>query len=390
MSKKRFELKSLSERELVKEALKWSNATLQEQVSMYTSNPKYRPIYKQMAVDSAEDILFLLQHLESSLALELFRSNRGILASCNPNHAPALVRVISGLNNKQDALEVFLVLNDASRRETVLLLGAQSRSRVDKALTKCMINTINKKQKTSTRIRLVSTIGLLRYLEERFHTCASVKCRKNNSIPFEPFTTFRMDPVKERCFHLACLGNEDKAMPLSELPVELLLLIGSYLPSQYRAWLCLQETYLYSVFASQFHDDEAIVSEVLQLATEVDMMRSELVHGPNVNCADSAGRTPLLLAAQLGDAAMMKLLMEKGANVNKRDSNGQTALMRSVEYGFEAGVVILLGAKDIDIDVEDVHGRTALQLAEARKSEEIVRLLRAAAEVQNSRKQGFS
>ena len=49
-----------------------------------------------------------------------------------------------------------------------------------------------------------------------------------------------------------------------------------------------------------------------------------------------------------------------------------------MDNGFEAGVVILLGAKDINIYVKDVQGRTALELAKLGESEEIVRLLCAA------------
>jgi ankyrin repeat protein len=48
--------------------------------------------------------------------------------------------------------------------------------------------------------------------------------------------------------------------------------------------------------------------------------------GADVNRLDGYGVTPLHVATQYGNVAMMRLLVSQGADVTKRDRDGDTAL----------------------------------------------------------------
>ena len=47
--------------------------------------------------------------------------------------------------------------------------------------------------------------------------------------------------------------------------------------------------------------------------------------GANVNASDEAGRTPLIVAINLGDETMAKYLIKKGADPNIQDDEGWSA-----------------------------------------------------------------
>jgi len=51
-----------------------------------------------------------------------------------------------------------------------------------------------------------------------------------------------------------------------------------------------------------------------------------------VNCTDQRGQTPLMLAAQANNIAVIQLLLDRQASINKADHDGQTALFYAVSY----------------------------------------------------------
>ena len=85
------------------------------------------------------------------------------------------------------------------------------------------------------------------------------------------------------------------------------------------------------------HDIMATVSE-----GDVSKVKDMLKRAPFLaNAKDSAGRTPLSVAAWCGHTAVAQLLLDSGAEINVRDCYGWTPL-REAETGARTAVVELL------------------------------------------------
>lgn len=83
---------------------------------------------------------------------------------------------------------------------------------------------------------------------------------------------------------------------------------------------------------------------VLQFAVmecDVEVVRSLVDNGADVNRRNSVGRTPLMYAAMQGRVDNVKLLLEKGADVNALAPNGVTALSLAAYNGRREVVKIL-------------------------------------------------
>ena len=52
---------------------------------------------------------------------------------------------------------------------------------------------------------------------------------------------------------------------------------------------------------------------------QIDVVRSLLDHGSDIEEKDSDRRTPLAVASKFGQLEVAKLLIERGANVNSRE-----------------------------------------------------------------------
>ena len=74
------------------------------------------------------------------------------------------------------------------------------------------------------------------------------------------------------------------------------------------------------------------------------------------------GFTPLLFAAQQGDAESVRILLGAGADVNEATPEGSTALIRAAANGHVAAVKLLL-EKGADASAADDNGMTALHYA---------------------------
>lgn len=65
-----------------------------------------------------------------------------------------------------------------------------------------------------------------------------------------------------------------------------------------------------------------------------------LSNGAHVNVQDKLGRTPAMIAAELGNDAMLSLLIENDADMALRDKEGQgqTVYLFSLRLGFQNGL----------------------------------------------------
>lgn len=89
---------------------------------------------------------------------------------------------------------------------------------------------------------------------------------------------------------------------------------------------------------------------------------------------DSAGRTPLQIAAEQNDAATMEWFYLQGVNLEHRDRRGRTPLMLACLKGHLRAVQWLL-SRHVSVVEIDNDGRTALHLAAAAGHMEVIKIL---------------
>eukprot|EP01034_Spumella_vulgaris_P026890 gene26889-33539_t len=68
---------------------------------------------------------------------------------------------------------------------------------------------------------------------------------------------------------------------------------------------------------------------------KVEELSAAFAQGAFVDCRDSAGNTPLIVACQTGHLAVCELLVRHGADLNVANAKGNTALHYSFNYGYE-------------------------------------------------------
>ena len=84
--------------------------------------------------------------------------------------------------------------------------------------------------------------------------------------------------------------------------------------------------------------------------------------------------TPLYEAVLTGDIDLVRTLIARGADVNARDWRGDTPLHRAAEGGHKEVVEHLIG-KGAVVDATNVHAQTALHMAAMWKHRSVVELL---------------
>lgn len=95
---------------------------------------------------------------------------------------------------------------------------------------------------------------------------------------------------------------------------------------------------------------------------------------PLFDLRDMHGQAALHVAARLGQAQLVKVLLDAGADPDLADGDGWTPL-RAASWGGHTEVVELLVARGCALDSTDQEGRTALRAASWSGHEDIVRIL---------------
>lgn len=109
---------------------------------------------------------------------------------------------------------------------------------------------------------------------------------------------------------------------------------------------------------------------------DLEMARVLIQAGANVNAANRLkALTPVLIAAQAGNAAMLDLLLKSGAEVNLANDLGTTPLMLAAAAGKPAAAKTLLD-QGANVNARELSRRqTALMFAAALNRDAVVRLL---------------
>jgi ankyrin repeat protein len=104
-------------------------------------------------------------------------------------------------------------------------------------------------------------------------------------------------------------------------------------------------------------------------------IRLLLARGAKVNVKQAEGRTPLYLAAMLGNGhSTIRLLLEHGADPNIKMANGRTPLMAASARGDAEAMKLLIAAKAL-VNAKDTAGETPLMIAASRGTPAAVELL---------------
>lgn len=125
-------------------------------------------------------------------------------------------------------------------------------------------------------------------------------------------------------------------------------------------------------FAQGFPDIEII--EAAKSGTVADA-RGALLQGQSVNSRSRSGDPAIVVAAQRGNLQVLKFLLGKGAKPDLYDRRtGKTALVAAAEIGEPAMIAILL-SYEANVNLADRQGETPLMKAARIGSLEAVRLL---------------
>lgn len=112
-------------------------------------------------------------------------------------------------------------------------------------------------------------------------------------------------------------------------------------------------------------------------AGNAEILQILLQTGADVDAADSNGNTALMDASLRGYEAIVQQLLDAGANVDMVARRGRTALLSACLWG-KAGVVDQLLSAGADPNARSSRGYTPLDLATSRKHTPVVELLKAA------------
>ncbi|KAM0717822.1 hypothetical protein Q7P37_006154 [Cladosporium fusiforme] len=122
----------------------------------------------------------------------------------------------------------------------------------------------------------------------------------------------------------------------------------------------------------------------------VNLLKACILQGLDVHQKDTAGSTPLIYAASNGNSSIVDLLLDTdGIDANAADNDGQTALIQAVKGGhLRATEVLLSGRVNVNLNLQDWKGRTALSYAATHADTSVLGLLLSHGQVELDLKDG--
>ena len=107
----------------------------------------------------------------------------------------------------------------------------------------------------------------------------------------------------------------------------------------------------------------------------IEAIRFLLRRGANVHARNGEGTTALHHATWSGHAKVVEILLEAGAEVNAKDDEGETPLQQAAWRGHSLATQALLAMHDVDVNMTNNVGHTALHQASSSGQESVVHLL---------------
>ncbi len=106
----------------------------------------------------------------------------------------------------------------------------------------------------------------------------------------------------------------------------------------------------------------------------IDSLSWVINHTENLDVLDVEGNTPLMYAAEQGNADKVQTFIDSGANFNVQNIDGSTPLHQAIDFRNVEAVKVLVNA-GADLNVQDNHGYTPLHQAVLARSEDVVKIL---------------
>ena len=128
----------------------------------------------------------------------------------------------------------------------------------------------------------------------------------------------------------------------------------------------------------EYQAKELLFTEITGINPDVQFINDLLEYSKfYVNWQNSLGITALIVASDIGNKEIVKLLLERPEiDVNLQDVDGETALMIASRMGRTEIARMLLERPEIDVNLQDEDGYTALMWASEEVHTEIANLIK--------------
>jgi len=208
------------------------------------------------------------------------------------------------------------------------------------------------------------------------HAFNHFKCRQESCEFFTQGFACVRERQKHEGLHDRSFRCTETTCPSAEIGFATNAELQSHLRSQHPQYIVFRENELDCTF-NHGHDDYDHTF-IVEASGEghLDIVKSLVLGGVDINTRDTEGMTALHRACLGGHDDIVRFLV--GVDhiaLSAQDTNGATPLIQAAEIGHEAIVRLLLGKGDVDANAQTESGRIALTKAAERGHEAVVRLL---------------